>query len=841
MTQEYDHIAVERKWQKYWDDNQTFKVEVDRSKPKYYILDMFPYPSGSGLHVGHVEGYTATDIVARYKRMKGFNVLHPMGWDSFGLPAEQYAIRTGTHPAETTKTNIDVYRKQLKSVGFSFDWSREMATSDPSYYKWTQWIFTILYNRGLAYEAEIPVNYCPFLGTVLANEEVDEGKSKEGGHPVVRLPFKQWVLKITAYADKLLEDLDLVDWPESLKMLQRNWIGKSEGALVHFPIEGKAETLSIFTTRADTLLAATYVAVAPEHPLVTFFTSPEQEAAVKEYIGASQRKSDLERTELASEKTGVFTGGYVNNPITGEKLPVWIADYVLGSYGTGAVMAVPAHDERDYLFAKKYQLPCKQIIRPIDGSNIEPNKAFTEDGILTSGDLFGFMLKGTSSQDAREKIVSELEKRNLGKKTVQYKLRDWLFSRQRYWGEPIPILHFEDGSMRALGLDELPLLPPVLEDFKPTGDGKSPLARVDSWVTVLDPVTKKIAKREINTMPQWAGSCWYYLRFVDPKNAKEAWSKEAEAYWLPVDLYVGGVEHAVLHLLYARFWHKVLYDAGVVSHKEPFMSLRNQGLIVSRSYKTKNNVYVSADEVREDHGKYFHKKTGEELFSQIEKMSKSKLNGCTPDEIIQEYGADSLRLYEMFMGPLEKEKVWNTDALAACRRFISRIYAIVSSDTWTDQIDLKFLKLSHKLVHKVSSDLESLQFNTSIAKMMEFVNELSKETVHPKLALEYLVLSLAPFAPHVGEELWSMLGHTESVAYVPFPKADPKYLEDEVVTYVIQVNGKLRGRIDLSKDKTEHELIQEALSCDNVQKFLDGKQVKKTIFVPQKLLNFVVG
>lgn len=840
MNHEYDHISIEQKWQKFWEENQTFKVEVDPTKSKYYILDMFPYPSGSGLHVGHVEGYTATDIIARYKRMRGFNVLHPMGWDSFGLPAEQYAIRTGTHPAVTTKANIDVYRRQLKSVGFSFDWSREIATSDPTYYKWTQWIFTILFNKGLAYEAEIPVNYCPALGTVLANEEVDAGKSKEGGHAVVRLPFKQWVLKITAYAERLLQDLDLVDWPESLKMLQRNWIGKSEGALVHFIIEDKTETLPIFTTRLDTLPAATYVALAPEHPLVASFTSSSQEKEVREYIEKAQRKSDLERTELASEKTGVWTGGYVLHPISGRKLPVWIAEYVLGTYGTGAVMAVPAHDERDFVFAASYNLPSEQIIRPLNESQLPQNQAFTEDGILINGDLFGISLRGMTSKEARECIVTELEKRKLGTKTVQYKLRDWLFSRQRYWGEPIPILHFEDGTMRSLELDELPLLPPVLEDFKPTGDGKSPLAKVDSWVTVFDPKTKKIAKREINTMPQWAGSCWYYLRFIDPHNTHEAWSKEKEAYWSPVDLYVGGVEHAVLHLLYARFWHKVLFDCGLVAHSEPFMSLRNQGLIVSRSFKTSNNVYVSAEEVREDHGRYYHKKTGEELISQIEKMSKSKLNGCTPDEIIQNYGADSLRLYEMFMGPLEKEKIWNTDALAACRRFITRIYNMVASGSFTNEMDEKFLKLTHKLAHKVSSDLETLQFNTSIAKMMEFVNELSRLERYPRQALETLVLCLAPFAPHVGEELWYLLGHTDTVAYVPFPVADAKYLVDEVVTYVIQVNGKLRGRVDLPKDRTEKELIQDALSCENVQRFLEGKEVKKTIFVPQKLLNFVV-
>lgn len=840
MQPEYNHAAVEKKWQTYWENNKTFVVDVDRSKPKYYVLDMFPYPSGSGLHVGHVEGYTATDILARYKRMKGFNVLHPMGWDSFGLPAEQYAIRTGTHPAITTQANIETYRKQLKSLGFSYDWSREIATSDPTYYKWTQWIFTVLFKKGLAYEAEIPVNYCPALGTVLANEEVDEGKSKEGGHPVIRQPFRQWVLKITDYAEKLLQDLDLIDWPASLKMLQKNWIGKSEGTTVNFSIDGSTQHVTIFTTRADTLLGATYVALAPEHPLVSMLTSVGQKDAVEAYVAAAQKKSDLERTELALEKTGVWTGGYVSHPISGEKLPVWVAEYVLASYGTGAVMAVPAHDERDFAFAKKYSLPFKQVVKPIDDSSLSREQAFIDDGVLIDGNVFGCSLEGKTSSEARDLITQELASRNLGKKSVHYKLRDWLFSRQRYWGEPIPILHFEDGSMRALDIDELPLLPPELHDFKPTGDGKSPLARVDSWVHTLDPKLNTLARRETNTMPQWAGSCWYYLRFIDPKNTEAAWDKEKENYWLPVDLYVGGVEHAVLHLLYARFWHKVLFDCGLVSHSEPFMSLRNQGLIVSRSFKTKNNTYVSAEDVREDKGVYFHKKTGEELFSQVEKMSKSKLNGITPDDIIQSYGADALRLYEMFMGPLEKEKVWNTDAVAACRRFIVRIYTMIASGRLSDDIDFATLKLVHKLIHKAELDFDSMQFNTTIAKMMEFVNELTKKEVYPKQALNVLVQVLSPFAPHAAEEMWQMLGHSGSIAFVPFPKADSQYLVDEVVTYVIQVNGKLRGKVDLSKDKAESEIIQEALSCSNVMKFLDGKEVKKTIFVPLKLINFVV-
>jgi leucyl-tRNA synthetase len=790
--------------------------------------------------VGHVEGYTATDIYSRYKRMKGFNVLHPMGWDSFGLPAEKYAIRTGTHPARTTELNIQTYRRQLKSLGFSYDWSREIATSDPSYYKWTQWIFTLLHKKGLAYEAEATVNYCPMLGTVLANEEVDEGKSKEEGYDVIRVPLRQWILKITAYSEELIKDLDLVDWPQSLKMLQRNWIGRSEGATIYFPIEGTNESLSVFTTRADTLLGATYVALAPEHPFVDRFVTEERRPFVVQYQKEAQRKTDLERTELAKEKTGVWTGGYVLHPITKEKIPVWVAEYVLSTYGSGAVMAVPAHDQRDFEFAAKYSLPVKNVIRPTDGTIPPSDKAFTEDGMVIGGDVFSISLKDMSSEDARKCITNELEKRSLAKNTIHYKLRDWLFSRQRYWGEPIPILHFDDGTMRALEVDELPLLPPMLEDFKPTGDGKSPLARVDSWVNAIDPKTGKPARRETNTMPQWAGSCWYYLRFIDPKNDTKAWSLEKEKYWLPVDLYVGGVEHAVLHLLYARFWHKVLFDCGLVSHSEPFLSLRNQGLIVSRSFKTKNNTYVSAEDVKEAQGVYTHKTTGEILTSQVEKMSKSKLNGITPDDIIQSYGSDALRLYEMFMGPLEKEKVWNTDAVAACRRFLVRIYTMVTSGRLTDTIDLDTQRLMHKLIHKAESDLEALQFNTTIAKMMEFVNEISQRSEFPKQALETLVLILSSFAPHISEEMWNLLGHTTTIAYEPFPKAEARYLIDEVVTYVIQINGKLRERVDLSKDKSEKEIIEEALACPNVQRFLDGKVVKKTIFVPQKLLNFVV-
>ncbi len=842
--QQYDHRSIEKKWQGFWEKNNTFHSDVDHSKPKYYVLDMFPYPSGAGLHVGHVEGYTATDIVARYKRMMGFNVLHPMGWDSFGLPAEQYAIRTGTHPRITTEQNIDNFRRQLKSLGFSYDWSREIATSDPFYYKWTQWIFSKLYEKGLAYEAEIAVNFCPKLGTVLANEEVDNGKAKEGGHEVIRMPLRQWVLKITAYADKLLEDLDDLDWPESVKLLQKNWIGRSEGLTLHFPIDGhKNESLSVFTTRHDTIFGVTYIAISPEHTLLSSLVTKEHEKTVHAYVEAAKKKSDMERTELNKTKSGVFTGSFCINPLSGEKIPIWVADYVLMNYGTGAVMGVPGHDERDNEFAKIYGLHVPHVICPVDQDedSIEEKSCVLGDGILMNSSSDVITLDGMTVDQAKEAVASWVEKNQCGKRTVHYKLRDWLFSRQRYWGEPIPILHFQDGTKRCLDVDELPLMPPELQDFKPTGDGQSPLTRVGEWVQTIDPKTGKPAVRETNTMPQWAGSCWYYLRFTDPTNPDKAWDPEKEKYWLPVDLYVGGVEHAVLHLLYSRFWHKVLYDLKLVTTKEPFKALRNQGLIVARSYKNSSNCYIAPEDVTEDKGSYFHTATGEKLTSQVEKMSKSKLNGITPDEIIEQYGADALRAYEMFMGPLEKEKVWNTDAVAACRRFIARAFDVIQSDKVVDdESNIDAMKLAHRLVAKGREDYESLQFNTIIAKMMEFMNEFSKFDKYPKKALEWFVLVLSPIAPHAAEEMWQLLGHTTSVAHEPFPQFDPLMLVDDVVTYVIQVNGKLRGRLELPKDKGEQEIVSVATSHPNVIKFLDGQQVRKTIFVPNKLINFVV-
>jgi leucyl-tRNA synthetase len=843
----YEHKEIEKKWQDYWAQKETFKVGIDHSKPKYYVLDMFPYPSGAGLHVGHVEGYTATDIVARYKRMKGFNVLHPMGWDSFGLPAEQYAVRTGTHPAISTKANIDTFRRQLTSLGFSYDWSREIATSEADYYKWTQWIFTKLYEKGLAYETEMTVNYCPALGTVLANEEVDDGKSKEGGHPIVRKPLRQWMLKITAYAERLLDDLDILDWPPYIKASQINWIGKSEGALINFDVQSdtgaKKEQLTVFTTRPDTLFGATFVVIAPEHPLVDSIVTPQQKTAVDFYRELSANKSDLERTELNKEKTGVFTGAYAKNPANDALIPIWVADYVLASYGTGAVMSVPGSDNRDFDFATKHNLPVICVVDP--GESIEERRDVLAGKMPWEGDginIASGFLNGLQIVAGKQKMTEWLEKEQKGKRTIHYKLRDWLFSRQRYWAEPMPILHYEDGSMRSLGLDELPLLPPQIQDYKPAGDGQSPLSKVAEWVNITDAKTGKKARRETNTMPQWAGSCWYYLRFCDANNPEAAWSKEAEKYWLPVDLYVGGVEHAVLHLLYSRFWHKVLYDCGLVSTKEPFYALRNQGLIVARSYKNSQNQYVEPEETVEKEGKYLHKKTGEELISHVEKMSKSKLNGITPDDIITEYGADSLRLYEMFMGPLEKEKIWNSDAVAACRRFLARAYDFVqATDKHTDEMSADMLKLTHRLIAKVDSDITQLMFNTSIAKMMEFVNELSRQERYPRPALKIFVQLLSPFAPHVAEEMWQLLGCKEELSYMPFPTFDPAQLIDEVVTYVIQVNGKVRGRIELPKDQTEEVISNLAQNHPNVQKFLDGKAVEKVIFVPNKLLNMVVA
>ncbi|MFY7842525.1 MAG: leucine--tRNA ligase [Rhabdochlamydiaceae bacterium] len=832
----YDHANIEKKWQKFWEDNEIFRVSVDASKPKYYILDMFPYPSGSGLHVGHVTGYTATDILARYKRQKGFNVLHPMGWDSFGLPAEQYAIRTGTHPSITTQKNIDTYRKQLKSLGFSYDWSREIATSDPNYYKWTQWIFTKLYEKGLAYEAEVLVNYCPKLGTVLANEEVENGKAKDGGYLVERRPLRQWMLKITAYAERLLADLDTIDWPDHLKRLQTNWIGKSEGALVDFSIIDSSSKISVFTTCAHTIFGISYLVISPEHPILNAIVAKTHKQSVDQYKKEIASKSDLERTDLNENKTGVWTGAFAVNPVNGEPIPIWVSDYVLMGYGTGAVMGVPAHDERDFIFAKTYQLPIKKVVQASDEQNDE---CWTGDGLLVNSSSMHLTINGLDVESAKKAVILWLENSCYGSKHTSYKLRDWLFSRQRYWGEPFPVLHFEDGSKRCLSVEELPLLPPMLADFKPTGEGESPLAKVKEWMNVFDPLTKKVVRRESNTMPQWAGSCWYYLRFCDPLNESKAWGEEEEKYWMPVDLYVGGVEHAVLHLLYARFWHKVLFDCGLVSTNEPFQCLRNQGLVTSRSYHSLETGYLPEDQVIEKEGEFFEKSTLRKMTTQIEKMSKSKLNGVTPDEIIEEYGADTLRLYEMFMGPFEKEKLWNTEAVTGCRRFLNRFYDLITSSKVSDEECIEANRLGHRLVHGVEKDIESMQFNTAISKMMEFINGITALNIYPKKILKMAVQTLAPFAPHIAEEAWELLGESQSLSFTPFPSVDPQFLEEDTVMYVVQVNGKLRGRWLMPKDKTQEELLEFIRSQPMISKHIIG-DIKKVVYVPNKLINLVL-
>ena len=840
----YDHQRIEQKWQKHWEDHRTFEAQVDLSKPKYYILDMFPYPSGAGLHVGHVTGYTATDVMARYKRQKGFNVLHPMGWDSFGLPAEQYAIRTGTHPSITTEKNINTYRRQLKSLGFSYDWGREFATSDPKYYKWTQWIFTKLYEKGLAYEAEMMVNFCPSLGTVLANEEVEDGKSKEGGFPIERKPLRQWVLKITAYAERLLEDLNLLDWPDHLKKLQTHWIGKSEGARICFKEKQEGADIVVFTTRPDTIFGVTYLVLAPEHALVSKIVTKTQEKNVLDYCKRISAKSDLERTDLAKEKTGVWTGAYALHPITGESIPIWISDYVLAHYGTGAVMAVPSHDERDFEFANQFELPIKPIIDPghkvdVREEVLQKKACFTGEGMMIASSNQELSLNGLSSLEAKKQVIHYLETKGIGEGTIQYKLRDWLFSRQRYWGEPFPVLHFEDGSKRVLDISELPLCPPQLTDYKPTASGESPLASVSSWVEIVDPKTGKKAWRETNTMPQWAGSCWYYLRFCDPSNENAAWGQEAEQYWMPVDLYVGGVEHAVLHLLYARFWHKVLYDSGLVSTLEPFQTLRNQGLVIARSFQRESGGYVDPEETEESNGQYLHKITKEPLRSQIEKMSKSKLNGITPDEIIEESGADALRMYELFMGPFDKEKIWNQDSVNGCKRFLNRYFEMIYSDKVSDEEEEEAMKLAHRIVYAVLQDIEGLQFNTAIAKMMEFVNNFTVLEKYPKKALSMFTQVLYPFAPHITEEAWEHLGQEGDLAYAPYPEVDPKYLQDQTALCVVQVNGKLRGKWLFPRDQTQEEVMAFIQTQPQIRKHTVGL-IKKIVYIPNKLINLVI-
>ena len=805
----YNHRVIEKKWQKYWDENKTFKTLDDHSKEKFYALDMFPYPSGAGLHVGHPEGYTATDILSRYKRANGYNVLHPMGWDAFGLPAEQYALDTGHDPRDFTKTNIDTFRRQIKELGFSYDWDREVNTTDPKYYKWTQWIFKKLYEKGLAYVDEVPVNWCPALGTVLSNEEVIDGKSERGGHPVERRPMRQWVLKITEYAEQLIDDLDILDWPESLKAMQRNWIGKSVGAEIDFKIEGTDKAFTVFTTRADTVFGVSYCVLAPEHKLVEEIVTEGQRVAVEEYLDIVKRKSDLERTDLNKDKTGVFTGAYAINPVNGEKVELWIADYVLASYGTGAVMAVPAHDERDYEFATKFNLPITAVIED-NGEVVVP---FFGDGKHINSDF----INGLNNEEAIEKVIEFLEENKVGRSKVTYKLRDWLFSRQRYWGEPIPIIHWEDGTMTTVPDSELPLLLPETDNIKPSGTGESPLANIEEWLNVVDPETGKKGKRETNTMPQWAGSCWYYLRYIDPHNDEMFADPEKLKYWLPVDVYIGGAEHAVLHLLYARFWHKVLYDLGLVPSREPFQKLFNQGMILAEG------------------------KDG-----RPEKMSKSKGNVVNPDDIIVSHGADTLRVYEMFMGPLDASIAWSENGLDGSRRFLDRVYRLfVDEETGkvNDKVqdkDNEELEVSYNYtVKKVSEDIEILGFNTAISQLMVFVNDCYKaEYIPRKYALGFIQL-LAPFAPHLAEEMWEVYGNTESISYVPWPTFDESKLVSDTVEIVVQLMGKVKAKLDVKKDLTPAELEQIVLANEEVKELIEGKQVMKVIVVPGRLVNIV--
>ncbi|HFU7089101.1 TPA: leucine--tRNA ligase [Bacillus cereus] len=800
----FNHQEIEKKWQGYWEENKTFRTPDETEKPKFYALDMFPYPSGAGLHVGHPEGYTATDILSRMKRMQGYNVLHPMGWDAFGLPAEQYALDTGNSPAEFTEHNINTFRNQIKSLGFSYDWDREVNTTDPNYYKWTQWIFLKLFEKGLAYVDEVPVNWCPALGTVLANEEIIDGKSERGGHPVERRPMRQWMLKITAYGDRLLEDLDELDWPESLKDMQRNWIGRSEGAEVHFNIDGTDEKFTVFTTRPDTLFGASYCVLAPEHALVADITTAEQKEAVEAYINSVKMKSDLERTELAKEKTGVFTGAYAVNPVNGEKLPIWIADYVLATYGTGAVMAVPAHDERDYEFASVFNLPMKEVVK---GGDIT-KEAYTGDGAHVNSAF----LDGLNKEEAIAKMIEWLEVTSAGNQKVTYRLRDWLFSRQRYWGEPIPVIHWEDGTMTAVKEEELPLVLPKTENIRPSGTGESPLANIDEWVNVVDPETGKKGRRETNTMPQWAGSCWYYLRYIDPNNSEALVDPEKVKQWLPVDIYIGGAEHAVLHLLYARFWHKVLYDIGVVPTKEPFQQLFNQGMILGE-----NN----------------------------EKMSKSKGNVVNPDDIVASHGADTLRLYEMFMGPLDASIAWSENGLDGARRFLDRVWRLFVQDNGelsekiTDAPNKELEKAYHQTVKKVTEDYAELRFNTAISQMMVFINDAYKAETLPKEYVEGFVKMIAPVAPHIGEELWSKLGYNETITYASWPTFDESKLVEDEVEIVVQVMGKVRAKLTMSKDASKEEMEQLALEA--IQDQIEGKTVRKVIVVPGKLVNVVAN
>lgn len=847
---QYDPNQFEEKWQKAWLDAKVYRtpttIEELGDKPKAYILDMFPYPSGAGLHVGHPEGYTATDIICRYKRAKGFNVLHPMGWDAFGLNAERAAVREDIHPAKITVRNVDTFRQQLQRLGFSYDWERELSTTDVDYYKWTQWIFLKLHEKGLAYLAEVPVNWCPALSTVLANEEVKDGKYVETGDPVERRSMKQWMLKITEYGDRLLEDLEGLDWPESVKEMQRNWIGKSEGARVHFPVKGSDKKFEIYTTRPDTLFGATYCVLAPEHPLVAEIASSEQKSAVDEYVEVARNKSDMDRTDDRAEKTGVFTGAFAVNPVNGQEIPIWVADYVLISYGTGAIMAVPGHDERDHAFATKFEIPILEVVS--GGKKPISEEAFTDntEGTLVNSDF----LDGLKVPEAKTKIIAWLENEGIGSAETQYKLRDWLFSRQRYWGEPFPVVYFEDGSVDVLPESELPVEHPNVDEFKPTKDGKPPLARAgDDWLMVELPDGRK-GVRETNTMPQWAGSCWYYLRYIDPKNSEEIVNKDLEKYWMPVDLYVGGVEHAVLHLLYARFWHKVLYDLGFVSTKEPFQKLFNQGMILAFSYQNKAGKYFHPSEVNTESKTPVHKETGEELIEQVEKMSKSKLNVVNPNDVVAEYGADSLRLYEMFMGPLDQVKPWKTDSVDGVYRFLGRVWRLVvdeSSGEFNSKLtdapgssEAALWKTLHKTIKKVEKDIETLNFNTAISQMMIFTNEATKAATIPREIVETFLRILSPFAPHMAEELWSRLGCEGFVVQQPWPIYDEALCQENEVVVVVMVNGKRRDEMRVPAGTNKDDLEAQARQLEKVVPHIEGKTPQKTIVVPNKLVNFVV-
>ena len=802
----YNHKNIEKKWQDYWDSNKIFKTHDNLDKPKYYVLDMYPYPSGSGLHVGHPLGYIATDIIARYKRHKGFNVLHPMGWDAFGLPAEQYAIKTGTHPSITTRENVKNFKRQIKMLGFSYDWDREINTTDPNYYKWTQWIFIQLYNKGLAYEAEVPVNWCPELKAVLANEEVVDGKSDIGGFPVLRVPMRQWMLKITDYAESLLNGLDDLDWPQSIKELQRNWIGKSVGARIHFDIPSINERLTVFTTRHDTLFGATYIVLAPEHPLVHKIVSDEQKDEVESYIEEAAKKSDLDRTQLNKNKTGVFLGNHALNPANDAKMPIWISDYVIMGYGTGVIMAVPGQDQRDWDFAKKFDL---KIIRTVQVSEGFNGEAYTEDGpAVNSGFLDGLYI-----EDAKEKILNWLEKENKGERAIQYKLRDWLFSRQRYWGEPIPIVHKGEETV-AIDENELPLELPEVDKYEPSGTGESPLANIKEWVEIKDSNNEILALRETNTMPQWAGSCWYYLRFIDPKNDKMAWDNDKENYWMPVDLYIGGAEDAVLHLLYSRFWHHVLYDLGLVSTKEPFKKLFNQGMI---------------------------------LGSDGTKMSKSRGNVINPDETVDIYGSDSLRIYEMFMGPLDKGKPWSTTGLQGCSRFIKKLWSILVDDAGElsdhishEESDKETNQIFHQMIMKVSENLENLHFNTCVSEFMIFTNHIQKlDKINIELVKTFIIL-INPFMPHLAQELWELIGETDELSYQKWPSYDINVAQQDIITIAVQINGKRRSEIEISRNQTENDVITKAKADPKVFTYLKNSEIVKEIYIKEKILNIVI-